>query len=179
MRTILSAFSLLIFISVCAPAATAQRTDPTFEELHRQMMEMQRQLMEELRQSPFNNLGFATPKGDSTFFFRFDTTFDGGSVSQFFHFSPLHSDSTMRGNFFGFDDMFDQFFNQRPPSSQPDNGIGDFPKDDGTQNRSEEDLLPEERLRQQENGTDKPAPKQVKPKAAEPKPDPKVKTIRI
>ncbi len=180
MRTIVSAFLLLIFVSVCTHTASAQRNDPTFEELHRQMMEMQRQMMEELRQSPFNNLGFATPKGDSTFFFRFDTTFDGGSISQFFHFSPLHSDSTMRGNFFGFDDMFDQFFHQqRPPSDQPDYGIGDFPKDDGAENKSEDDLLPEERLRQQENGKEQPAPKQARPKSAEPRPDPKVKTIRI
>ena len=146
------------------------------------MLEMQKQLMEQLRNSPFGDPGFALPQWDTTFQFRFDTTFEGGNLSQFFHFSPFGSDSTRQEDFFGFGRMFDQFFNLDGQFGQPDYGIQDFPKDDGGAHLNEEDeLLPEEKLRQQEE-LDKagerqhPAPKS---KPAGPKPDPRVKTIRI
>ena len=83
----------------------------------------------------------------------------------------------MRSYFFGFGRLFDQFFN---PGGQPGYGIRDLPQDDGGQPRNDDDLLPEERLRQEEetekSGKKQPAPT---PKPAEPKPDPKVKIIRI
>lgn len=177
---ITAAVSILFFSLALCQQATAQNTTPSFKEMERQMMEMQRQLMEQLRNSPFNDPNFAVPKWDTTFFFQFDTTFEGGNMSQFFRFSPFGADSTLRGDFFGFGRLFDQFFNPGGQFGQPDDSIRDLPQDDGGLPRNEDDLLPEERLRQDEetekSGKKQPAPT---PKPADPKPDPKVKTIRI
>ena len=143
------------------------------------MLEMQQRMMEQLRNSPFNDPNFAMPQwGDTTFQFRFDTTFEGGNMSQFFHFSPFGSDSTLQDDFFGFGRIFDQFFNLDGQGGQPDYGIQDFPKDDGGKPENEDELLPEERLRRQEEA-EKSGKKQPAPKSVDPKPDPKVKTIRI
>ena len=177
MRMITASDSILLLSLALCQQATAQNTTPSFKEMERQMMEMQRQLMEQLRNSPFNDPNFAVPKWDTTFFFQFDTTFEGGNMSQFFRCSPFGADSTLRSDFFGFGRLFDQFFN---PGGQPGYGIRDLPQDDGGQPRNDDDLLPEERLRQEEetekSGKKQPAPT---PKPAEPKPDPKVKIIRI
>lgn len=162
--------TLLLFAAGPAPA----QDFPTFEELQRQMREMQRQMMEQLQNTPFSDPNFAMPQWDTTFQFRFDTTFEGGNMSQFFHFSPFDSDSTMQDDFFGFGRLFEQFFNPGSQFEQHDYGIGDFPQDDGGQPKNEDELLPEERLRQQETEQSK-----KKQPAADPKPDPKVKTIRI
>ena len=177
MRTLFPATLLLFFSIAFCPKAAAQT--PSFEELHRQMLEMQRQMMEQLRNSPFHDPNFALPQWDTTFQFRFDTTFEGGRFSQhFFHFSPFGNDSTMRGDFLGFDRFFEQFFNSETPFKQPDYGIYDFPQDDGQQPALGDELLPEERLRRQEE-LEKSKKMNPAPKTTEPKPDPKVKTIRI
>ena len=175
-----SVFSLLIFALVCVRPASAQSNAPSFEDIERQMMEMQRRMMEQLRNGSFDQPNFAMPQGDTVFQFRFDTTFDGGNMSQFFRFSPFGSDSSLQNGFFDLGRMFDQFFNLDGQLGEPDYGIGDFPKDDGDKPQNEDDLLPEERLRQQEESGDKtPAKPAPKSKSAEPKPDPRVKTIRI
>ena len=143
------------------------------------MLDMQQRMMEQLRNSPFGDPNFAMPQWDTTFQFRFDTAFEGGNMSQFFRFSPFGGDSTLQqDDFFGFGRIFDQFFNLDGQFGQPDYGIRDFPQDDGEKPQSEDDLLPEERLRLQEE-TEKSGKKQSAPKPADPKPDPKVKTIRI
>ena len=173
MRAITTTFSAFLFVlAICAPAK-AQNTPPSFQDMERQMLEMQKQLMEQLRNSPFGDPGFALPQWDTTFQFRFDTTFEGGNLSQFFHFSPFGSDSTRQDDFFDFGRMFDQFFNLDGQFGQPDYGIQDFPKDDGGAPQNEDGLLPEERLRKEEE-SGKP-----EKKPAQPRPDPKVKTIRI
>lgn len=180
MRTLFPTALLLFFSIVFCEKTTAQTQPRSFEELHNRMLEMQRRMMEQFRNSPFNDPNFAVPQWDTTFQFRFDTTFEGGNWSQqFFHFSPFGSDSTARGGFFGFDRFFDQFFNPGRELERPDYGIGEqeFPKDDGNA-QPDDGLLPEERLRKQEEES-KAAKKQPAPKAAEPKPDPKIKTIRI
>ena len=175
-----SVFSFLLFALICIQTTSAQNTQPTLEDIERRMMEMQRRMMEQLRNSPFDGPNFALPQGDTVFQLRFDTTFEGGNMSQFFRFSPFGSDSTLQDGFFDLGRMFDQFFNLDGQFGEPDYGIGDFPKDDGDKPQTEDDLLPEERLRQQEESGNKtpvkPAPKS---KSAEPKPDPRVKTIRI
>lgn len=180
MRVIIN-LSMLIFSLAPCHQAVAQNTPPSFREMERQMLEMQQRLMEQFRNSPFNDPNFAMPQWDTTFFFRFDTTIEGGNMSHFFHFSPFGADSTRQKGFFGFDNFFNQFFNLNPQFGQPDYGIRDFPKDDGNVPQDDDELLPEERLRQQEEQGEnpenrKPAPKS---KSVEPKPDPKVKTIRI
>jgi len=167
--------SLTVTLLLFAAGPASAQDFPTFEELQRQMREMQRQMMEQLRNSPFNDPNFAVPQWDTTFQFRFDTTFEGGNMSQFFRFSPFGSDSTLQNGFLDFDRFFGDFFNLDNQYKQPDYGIQDFPKDDGTEQPSD-GLLPEERLRRQEE-SEKAGKKQSKP--AEPKPDPKVKTIRI
>lgn len=175
---IFAATGLLFFFTLTVgQKAIAQTQPPSFREMERQLLEMQQQMMEQLRNSPFNDPNFAMPQWDTTFFYRLDTTFEGGNMSQFFRFSPFGSDSTSQDDFWGFGRMFDQFFNPGGDIEKPDYGIGDFPKDDGGKPQNDEELLPEERLRQQEETEQKPpAPA---PKSADPKPDPKVKTIRI
>lgn len=137
-------------------------------------------MMEQLQNNSFNDPNFAMPKWDTTFHFRFDTTFEGGGMSHFFHFSPFSGDSTMQGDFFGFDRFFDRFFNFENPFDRPgDSETYDFPSDDGNQPDAGEDgLLPEERLRRQE-GPDKSKDKQSGGQPAPPKPERKIKTIRI
>lgn len=176
MRTLFPTTLLLLFSVAFCPKVAAQTQ--SFEELHKRMLDMQLQMMEQLKNSPFHNFNFAMPQSDTTFFFQFDTTFEGGGMSQFFHFSPFGTDSTMRGDFLGFDRFFDQFFNSETPFKQPDYGIYDFPRDDGEQPATDDELLPEERLRRQEE-LEKSKKANPMPKTAEPKPDPKVKTIRI
>lgn len=178
MRTSFVIISLLFFSLFFCEKSSAQTQSPSLDDLQRQMLEMQRQLMEQLRNSPFNDPNFAVPQWDTTFFFRLDTTFEGGSMSQFFRFSPFGNDTTMSKGFFDFDKFFDGFFNLDGRYFQPDHDTQDFPQDDGLAPQNEDGLLPEERLRQ-EGEKGKTEEKQPAPKPAEPKPDPKVKVIRI
>ena len=177
MRTLSLTTLLFLFSLLFCQKAAAQ--NQSLEELHDRMLEMQRRMMEHFRDSPFNDPNFALPRWDTTFQLRFDTIFEGGNWSQqFFHFSPFDSDSTLQEGFLGFDRFFDQFFNSETPFKKPDYGIYEFPQDDGEQPATDDDLLPEERLRREEElkKSKKNAPA---PKSTEPKPDPKVKTIRI
>lgn len=177
MQTLTKTALALLFLLIFSHRAAAQTPTPSFEDMRRQMLEMQRQMFEHLQNFSFEHPNFTK---DTTFFFHFDTTFEGGSISRFFHFSPFGNDSIQQqDDFFGFDNWFNQFFNLDDGQfEQPDFGIRDFPKDDGGQTQNEDELLPEERLRQQEEA-EKSGKKQSAPKTAEPKPDPKVKTIRI
>lgn len=176
MQTLTKTALALLFLLIFSHHATAQTPAPSFEDMRRQMLEMQRQMFEHLQNFSFDAPNF---NKDTTFFFHFDTTFEGGNISRFFHFSPFGSDSIrQQENFFGFDHWFDQFFNLDGQFEQPDYGIRDFPKDDGDNPQNEGELLPEERLRQQEEA-EKSGKKQPKLKSSDPKPDPKVKTIRI
>ena len=176
---ILSVTLLFLFsVGFCQKAA-AQSQSLSFEELQRQMLELQRRMMQQLQSSPFDNRGFAMPQGrDTTYYFHFDTTFDGGGMSQFFRFSPFGSDSTEGDAGQGFDDFFNRFFGSDNPSGMPDGNSYQLPSDDGNQPKTDDDLLPEERLRQQE-GAAKPKKNAPPAKPAEPKPDPKIKTIHI
>ncbi len=177
MRILPATLLFLFSVGFCQKTA-AQNQTPSFEELQRRMLELQRQMMQQLQNSPFDNPNFAMPQGrDTTYFFHFDTTFDGGGMSHFFRFSPFGSDSTQSGTMQGFDDLFNRFFGPGDPFGNPDGDSYQFPSDDGNQPKTGEDLLPEERLRQQEGAA---KPKNAAPaKPAEPKPDPKIKTIHI
>ncbi|GAB4494421.1 MAG: hypothetical protein OHK0019_20660 [Saprospiraceae bacterium] len=176
MQTLTKTALVLLFLLIFSHRAAAQTPAPSFEDMRRQMLEMQRKMFEQLQNFSFDTPNFTK---DTTFFFHFDTTFDGGSISHFFHFSPFKNDSIrQQKDFFDFDSWLDQFFNLDGQFEQPDYGIRDFPKDDGGQPQNEDNLLPEERLRKQEEA-EKSGKKQSKPKASEPKPDPKAKTIRI
>lgn len=138
--------------------------DP-FEAMRRRMEALQKQMMQQfdLNQNPFGDQGF---RRDSTFMFRFDTTITDGNGSFFFHFGGPKSDTTRQygtGDFWGFEQLFDDFFQQ--PFGQPkQERRPDMLNED-------EDMLPEERLRQEEEKEQKkttPTPKK-----------PKLKTIRV
>lgn len=174
MRTFFKTALLSFFVLTLGQKVFAQTESPSFRDMERQMQELQRQLMDQLRNNPFNDPNFAMPQWDTTFFFHFDTTFEGGNMSHFFRFSPFDSDSTMQDGFLDFGQMFDQFFNSDGQFEQHDYGIHDFPRDDGNAPDTDDGLLPEERLRQQEE-----LEKSGKKAAPAPKPDPKIKTIRI
>lgn len=181
-KTVISA--LILFFAIChSAAAQNKQQQPFFEDFERQMLEMQQRLMDQFRNSPFNDRGFANPQRDTTFQFRFDTTFEGGSMSQFFRISPFGLDTLSRGDFSDFDrifEQFEQFFNFDGQQTPPDYDIRDFPEDDGANPAEDDDMLPEERLRQQEEQPRTQPDRKGQPaKPTAPKPDPKIKTIRI
>lgn len=185
---------ILLFLCLGTFHASAQSDFPSFEELQRRMMDLQRQMMQEFRAHPFGRLDMPSEGRDSSaHFFRFDTTFswggkDGffhmdttlsdGSTMQFFRFSPFGNDQNGGGDWMqGFEQMFgDMMGSPRKPRTPRDN----FPKDDGGTEPSEDDLLPEERLRQAEKApaeTEKP-PTQESSKNT-PTKKPKISTVRI
>jgi hypothetical protein len=139
---------------------------PSMAELQRQLLEMQRRMFQDLQSSPFGGPDFALPQWDSTFQFRFDTTFEDGSAMQFFRFSPfdVQVDSLSRESFRDFDRFFEQFFDGAMPSQPwPEN------EENSAIEERNDGLLPEERLRQEgekpkSDVPDKPAPKKYKAK---------------
>lgn len=178
MRILIATLILLSAPGFCQKTA-AQNQSFSFEKLQQRMLDLQRQMMQQLQGNPFNDPNFAMPQGrDTSFYFRFDTTFDGGSMSQFFHFSPFGADSTQTGSMRGFDDLFNRLFGSGDTFGNPGDGSYQLPSDDGNRPDTDDNLLPEERLRQQD-GTGTPKKNTPRAKPAEPKPDPKIKTIHL
>lgn len=150
---------LWLFFALSASSLFAQRDakSPRFEDMQRRMMELQRQLMQDMQRSPFFDFDIRAPfnrDSSTSFSFRFDTTFqlgDGG----FFHFRQFGSDSLARGMFHDMDQMFGRMFDfgDEPFRRRLDDGHGQsFPSDDGHGLQQEDGLLPEERLRLEEEG---------------------------
>ncbi len=155
------------------------KKDPSMQDIQQQMLEMQRQLMQQFQQMSPGGNGFAMPefKWDTTFSFSFDTLIGGNRRSSGFFFSPFGQDTASMHGFGDFDSLFDGIapFGEGfqwafPPGfsfpENDENSAIDAPADG---------LLPEERLRKQENKDAKPAEKQAAPA---PK-NQKIKTIRI
>ena len=111
MRTFFKTALLSFFVLTFGSKMFAQTESPSLRDIEREMRELQQQLMDQFQNNPFNDPNFAMPQWDTTFFFHFDTTFEGGNMSHFFRFSPFGSDSTTMDGFYGFGRMFDQFFN--------------------------------------------------------------------
>jgi hypothetical protein len=150
--------------------SVAQTEEPLFDRLDQWMRRMDDQMR---RAMPFDSLFNGgrlqvSPDSNTFFYFRIDTSF-GGNQREFFDFSPFENfnyEEFFGNKFPGFDNLFDNLFSN--PFSRPNpRDRPDFPADDGNQSPDDDNLLPEERLRQQEEKT--PAKK----------PEPKVKTIRI
>lgn len=168
---------ILVGISLSTLSTISAQNFPSFEELERQVQEMQLRMMQQMQQlqqrNPFNNPGFAIPDSkDTSFTFRFDTTFTDGGTHQFFFRSSPMGDSTLIRQFFGNDPFFQDFFGFGNQNNQQ------YQKDDGN-HPSEDGLLPEERLQSEEDfkknpGNSKPAPS-VKPAPKKPV----IKTIRV
>jgi hypothetical protein len=164
----------IVFCLLCASMLSAQNqnSDP-FRDIEKEMDKW----MQQLRQQGW---AFTFPSDqDTSFFFKWDTTFQGGNGNSFFfRFNPpsgqqlndaLGWDDMMK-ELREFSDQFNQdFFQPTPPAS---------PSDDGAlRNREGQEIpLPEEQLREQEkegNFTPKSGEK------ATPTSKSKVKTIRI
>jgi hypothetical protein len=156
-------YSLVALLLVALPAsrAAAQQNDrselPSFEQMQRRMMELQRQMIDELKNSPFFGGDWVMPDS-SSFFFRLDTSL-AMPGQQFFR---LFADP-FDGDFFGFDN---------DPRSFDD---GQLPDDGGVREHGDEaEPLPEERLRQQRQNDAGPSGKTT-PKSKKTE----LKTIRI
>ncbi|MBK9338674.1 MAG: hypothetical protein IPM98_19945 [Lewinellaceae bacterium] len=157
---------LALTISLLLPAlATAQTEEDPFERLD----SWKRRMDERMRQNMSIDSLFGSgrlhisPDSNSVFYFRIDTSFSG-SGTDFFDFKSFgipDGQDFFSDDFFGFDRFFEQFFNDAPPRPLPRDR-----SDDGNPAPSDDDLLPEERLRRQEQRA--PASKESK-----------VKTIRI
>lgn len=164
----------VLFLALLTPTLTnAQTGDPMFDRMEQMMRRMQEQMRRGMSfDTTFEggHLQFS-PDSNSYFYYRIDTSFNGMG-DNFFEFSPFGSPGDQDG-FMDLGQLFDQFFNGVPPQGfrpGPDN----FPSDDG-QAPGGDDLLPEERLRLQEENR-KPEGKPAKPVKPEKS---KVKTIRI
>jgi len=161
---------LTLSLGLLLPTLISAQTETSpFDRLDQWIREMDDQMR---RAMPMDSLFSGgrlriSPDSNSFFYFHIDTSFDGTSKG-FFDLSPFeHFD---HGDFFGggfpdLESLFDRFFNDSPSERSPRKHPG-YPADDGSQPPSD-DLLPEERLRQQEER--QPVPKK----------EPKVKTIRI
>ena len=163
---------LLLTISV-----SAQQKSPTFEQLQREMLELQRQMMQEFRNNPFGGGMFTFPEGDSSYTFRFDTTITGDNFSGTFRFGPFSGDSTLQDSDpFGFEWLRNQLFGTGPESGfwgpAPERSPREMPPGD-------EELLPEERLRLEEEQSGKGAPEKGNPATPAKPAKPKIKSIRI
>jgi hypothetical protein len=172
----------LLFLSVTNLQAQRNSKSPSFEDMQRRMMELQKQLMQDMQRSPFFDFDMRSPfhtDSTSSFSFRFDTTFqlgDGG----FFHFRQFGSDSLMNGMFQDMDQIFGRMFDFRADPFQPRMDRGQsFPSDDGHGQQENDGLLPEERLRMEEERGKK--QKSTPEKSLERPSDKKkeIKTIRI
>ncbi len=160
-------FRLMLIVSLLSAFAPGLRGQnmPSMDEMERQMLDMQQRLMQELRNSPLTNGSFFS---DTTFFFRMDTLFDNGSA-QFFQFgTPGGSDDLVEELDRMFNELFKGFGDIPGYSDQPRK-----PADDGEMHQSDDDLLPEEKLRHEKT---EPSPGK-KPKET-PKPA-KKQSIRI
>lgn len=153
---------LAVAFSAFLPAVGNAQTTPDFDDLHRQMLDMQRQMMQQFRLG-FSDGAFGHMDTTNSFFFKFDTTFSGDGA-HFFRFPPTDLDSLPGGGEPGFEQFFQRFF-----------GLGnDFGLDHRQPEGSEfldengsDELLPEERLRLKEQGSEPAEP------APSPKPKPK------
>ncbi len=162
--------AIMLFISCAGGTLSAQTTprEPSFGDLFEQM----KQMIDDFRKG--GGLRFNLPdewQADSLgngFFFRLDTSITFGD--ELFRNMP-----NMQGEgMYGMQDFFRKFENMGRLFGIPE-GI-----DDGD-SRTEEDLLPEEQMRQKENAGEQPEAKKPAPK---PKPAPKNQkpareTIRI
>lgn len=168
-------FVVVLFVGFLLPVWSPAQTDAApfdrFEQLKRRMDEQMLRILPPA-DSTFSKGGRLqiSPDSNSFFYFHVDTTLDGSS-SHFFNFRSFGFPEGAGPS--GLDQIFERFFQGMDPFDRLNNGGDISPRDDGHAPPSDEDLLPEERLRQREGQT--PAPDST-PK---PKESSKVKTIRI
>ena len=170
----LPALLLALPFLACTQTQPADPMADQFDQLFRRMQEQMRRGMD-FDTTLQGGEWHVSPDSTSYFYFHVDTSFNGLGGADFFQFSPFGSPG--RDGFFDMDSIFEQFFN-RMERLTPRQGQSDFPADDGNTKPSEDELLPEERLRLQEEQKapqTTPAPEKPKQKTEQSK----VKTIRI
>ncbi len=165
-----------LLAGVCLPTLISAQTGDSpldrFEQLKRRMDEQMRRIMPPA-DSTFSKGGqlHVSPDSSSFFYFHVDTTLDGSS-SQFFDFRSFGLPQGEGPS--GLDQMFERFFRGMDPFDNRLENRGDSgPRDDGNAPPADDELLPEERLRQKE-GQSPAAPAAPKSKESS-----RVKTIRI
>ena len=158
---------LIIFLASIALSDSARAQSPTLEEeMQQRMQELQLRMQQGLR-------GFDQFRDSSDIFFHFDTTFSGDT--RFFRFTPpgdslgglSELEQLLRSMF-----DFGEPFTDRAPGARP------FPKDDGHLPHDDDELLPEERLRQAEQAPPNGQQPPVAP-TTPPAKKPRVPSIRI
>lgn len=160
-------FMELSFVSAAQQSPFGQ----TFEQMHRMMLKgMFGDTTIALRPGESHRFQMG-PDSSSFFYYRMDTTFQGGAMHDFFKMDPF-SNQLQEGDtddFWGFGRMMREMQEMQrqmlglSPQQAPDSG--------------EEEILPEERIRKREEGSEKPA-KPSTPSTPTPAPT-KIKTIRI
>jgi hypothetical protein len=130
----------------------------TPDDMMRQFQELFREMERQMNAMPRTGMPFGFEADSSSFHFRIDTSFtfpEGGGFNLFFS-QPFGE--MPNSDFFDNDEFFKNFFRIIPPDTAQD-----FPSDDGNSPR---ELLPEERLRlEEEHGS---APKPSTPKQQKP-----------
>jgi hypothetical protein len=181
-------FAVFILFATLAQGQNRRNDDlPSLEDMQRRMLELQREMFREFRDSPFREF-FNMPDGpgrDSTRSYQLDTTYSDGSRMYFRRFfGPMtEGDSTHNSDDFfrGFGRMFEELDHLNGDAPGIRRFDRNMPKDDG-QLEPEDGLLPEERLRLEEENKkpgDPGAPKQDKPAARPEKKKSKIKSERI
>ncbi len=153
-------FKKITFVFFLAQVALScpsfsQNWDPNSEEMLKELESIQKKMMEQFQ---------SFQSDSSSFFFRFDTAFSGQGGLDFFKMPPNMGNGQSFGNFFGDFGALEKQLNQlfgRPYSDAT-------PKDDGEIRTDENDLLPEEKLREQPEGEPSEKPEQLKPKTEKP-----------
>jgi hypothetical protein len=160
---------ILAFMELSLVSAAQQSPfGQTFEQMHRMMLKgMLGDTTIALRLGESHRFPMG-PDSSSFFYFRVDTTFQGGAMHDFFRMDPFNDRLGEGGadDFWGFGRMMREMQEMQrqmlgiSPEQAPDSG--------------EEEILPEERIRKQEEGSEK----SNKPPVSAPAPT-KIKTIRI
>lgn len=168
---------VVLLCLLAVPVFSQTQKDPSFQEMQQRMLEMQRQLMQQFQQMDGGAFSMPEFKWDTTYSFQFDTLIGSDGMSGSFFFSPFGQDSSFMQDFWGkdpFSDGFNPFDGGFQWTFPPRSG---FPENDENSALEGDDdgLLPEERLRKEENGETMPEKKKAPPAAKKSK----IKTIRI
>lgn len=160
---------LALFLLFCGTTFAQTKKAPEAPDFWQEFQKMQQQLMQSLRDMPQGGAF----QWDTTFTFGFDSLFNGGGYSGHFFMNPFGQDTTGMDNPFG-DSPLQGFQWSFPPGFMtPENDENSAIQDQG------DGLLPEERLRREDDEKSGKAPSDDKSVAPEPAKKPKVKTIRI
>jgi hypothetical protein len=173
-----TSFILLLWLSFAATLVAqnphGKSFDQIFDEMERNMQRgIPNQKIDTIQIKPGQKQYFQmSPDSSSYFYFKVDTSFNGGSsMQQFFQFGNPFGNDQMDGGFGNFNDIFRQMEEMQRQlfglPSNPQAPNADHTPDDG--------LLPEERIRQREEDEKL----GIKPTTPAKTTKPKIKTTRI